>query len=86
MNETNESGTNPAVVHASADVASGPSREQIAELAYLIWMSEGCPEGRDKSNWQEAEEELRSQYPASIDTLHEPSGENQQLANQSKQL
>jgi hypothetical protein len=81
MNETNESETNPAVVHAPTDLAWDPSREQIAELAYFIWMSEGCPEGRDKSNWQEAEEQLRSQYPASNGTLHEPSGENQQLAN-----
>jgi hypothetical protein len=35
-----------------------PSYEQIAALAYFIWMSEGCPEGRQDANWHDAERQL----------------------------
>lgn len=75
MNETKERGTNPPVIHASGDVTCGPSHEQIANLAYFVWMSEGCPEGRNESNWHAAEEQLRMAYQSSIGAPHDPSGE-----------
>jgi hypothetical protein len=35
--------------------ASGGDREQkIRETAYLIWMEEGCPSGRDYEHWVKA--------------------------------
>jgi hypothetical protein len=37
---------------------SGPSHEQISVVAYFIWMSEGCPEGRQEANWYDAERQL----------------------------
>jgi hypothetical protein len=30
-------------------------REIIAEIAYFIWLSEGCPEGCAEEHWQQAE-------------------------------
>jgi hypothetical protein len=41
----------------TADEINGPSHEEIATLAYSIWMSEGCPEGREEANWKEAEQQ-----------------------------
>jgi len=29
--------------------------ERIREQAHLIWLEEGCPEGRDKQHWEQAE-------------------------------
>jgi hypothetical protein len=34
------------------------SREEVAERAYLIWLSKGKPQGQDEANWLEAEAEL----------------------------
>lgn len=45
------------------DPVSGPSHEQIATLAYSIWVSEGYPEGREQANWQEAERQLAVERP-----------------------
>jgi Protein of unknown function (DUF2934) len=41
-----------------AEKSNEPSYEQIAALAYFIWMSEDCPEGRQDANWHEAERQL----------------------------
>ena len=35
-----------------------PSEEQLALCAYFIWLSEGCPDGRDREHWTQAEEQL----------------------------
>jgi len=43
------------VVSASTDPA--PTREQIAERAYLIWQQRG---GSPEENWAEAERQLRA--------------------------
>jgi hypothetical protein len=34
-------------------------QEQIRQRAYAIWMSEGCPRGRDRDHWLQAVEECR---------------------------
>jgi hypothetical protein len=31
---------------------------QIAEKAYQIWLTEGCPEGKDKIHWEKAKQEI----------------------------
>lgn len=43
---------------ADAAPASRPSRELIAERAYLIYEREGRPDGRDREHWLLAEAEL----------------------------
>ena len=35
-----------------------PTQEDIAICAYLIWESEGRPEGRDVNDWLQAEVQL----------------------------
>jgi len=35
------------------------SQEQVAILAYEIWLSRGQPEGTDQEDWFEAEGQLR---------------------------
>jgi hypothetical protein len=57
----NETSSNPDVSHAGTDGTPGPNHEQLATLAYFIWLSEGRPEGRDKSNWHDAEQQLRTE-------------------------
>jgi hypothetical protein len=39
-------------------IPSGPSQEDIAICAFLIWEQEGRPEGRDKAHWEQAEAQL----------------------------
>ena len=41
-----------------AEKSNEPSHEQIAALAYFIWISEGCPEGRHDANWHDSERQL----------------------------
>jgi len=35
------------------------THEQIAEQAYYIWQSKGCPWGQSLENWLEAERQLK---------------------------
>lgn len=44
--------------NSSADSSNRPTHAQIAALAHELWIEQGCPEGRDKENWYEAEREL----------------------------
>lgn len=34
---------------------------RLRERAYFIWLDEGKPHGRDKENWEQAEEELEAE-------------------------
>jgi hypothetical protein len=52
--------------------------EQIQRRAYDIWLSEGCPPGRDHIHWVRAEAEFRERLAARssascIGGLHETS-------------
>jgi Protein of unknown function (DUF2934) len=49
------------------------SHEEIAAAAYLIWMSEGCPEGRQDANWHDAERKLMANDPSN-DASADPQG------------
>ncbi len=35
------------------------STQQIADLAYFIWLDRGCPAGSSEEDWHKAESELR---------------------------
>lgn len=43
----------------SGVVPTGISHDQIAELAYRIWESQGRPEGTDIDDWLQAERHLQ---------------------------
>jgi hypothetical protein len=48
----------------------GPNPASIAELAYQLWVSRGCPEGSEELDWTEAERQLAaagSSPPAASD-------------------
>lgn len=39
-----------------------PLREEdIAKRAFAIWQRNGCPEGTDKSDWEQAKQELEQE-------------------------
>jgi len=41
------------------EAASGGDREnRIREIAYFIWLEEGCPGGRDQEHWQRASDRV----------------------------
>lgn len=35
-----------------------PEYDQIAALAYELWLARGCPEGSPEEDWLQAEQEL----------------------------
>ncbi len=37
-----------------------PSLEEVARLAYFIYLSEGCPQGRELEHWLKAEAQLKN--------------------------
>jgi hypothetical protein len=41
--------------------APDPSNDEIAARAYDLWQKQGCPEGRERENWIEAERQLRAE-------------------------
>ncbi len=49
----------PAPVKAREVYA--PTREEIQNRAFEIYVSEGCRDGNDLENWLRAEKELRAQ-------------------------
>ncbi|MBN2573351.1 MAG: DUF2934 domain-containing protein [Deltaproteobacteria bacterium] len=51
----------PAVKPARASTRNEPTPEEIGIRAFEIYVSEGCPDGKDQEHWLRAEQELRSQ-------------------------
>jgi len=41
------------------DAAPEPTREEIAELAYQLWIERGSPHGSHEEDWHRAEAQLR---------------------------
>jgi hypothetical protein len=37
---------------------AGPTQEQVAALAYQLWLQRGCPVGSDREDWFQAEAQL----------------------------
>jgi hypothetical protein len=54
-------GNTAEVVHAGA-----PTRDEIANLAYLYWEARGCQGGSAEEDWMRAERELRTRAAAAI--------------------
>jgi hypothetical protein len=53
----------PATGLAAADAlepsaSGGPTREEVARMAYFRWIDRGCEPGRDVEDWVEAERVL----------------------------
>jgi hypothetical protein len=43
---------------------SDEREQQIRERAYAVWEEEGCPDGRDREHWLQAEAEIVAEDPA----------------------
>jgi hypothetical protein len=59
-----ESAVVVAVEIAVEEVIAGPSREDIAALAYSFWEARGFQGGSPEEDWLRAEEELRTRAVA----------------------
>lgn len=46
---------------ASTTTPAEITTQQIADLAYFIWLDRGCPAGTSEEDWYRAESELRAQ-------------------------
>ncbi|MFV3076080.1 DUF2934 domain-containing protein [Niveispirillum fermenti] len=54
----------------TAPLAAEPSQDQVAEEAYLLWLSEGQPQGRDVEHWLVAEQIVRSRLSLLSAAVH----------------
>jgi hypothetical protein len=49
----------PSFIPQTPDVdPCQPEYNHVALCAYFIWLSEGCPHGRDQEHWLNAEKQL----------------------------
>jgi hypothetical protein len=48
---------------AAALVEYEPTPEEVAALAYQLWIERGSPHGSDEEDWYRAEEQLRTAEP-----------------------
>jgi len=51
-------------------IAVEPTTDQVAEEAYLLWLSEGQPPGRDVEHWLLAEQIVRSRLSLLSAAVH----------------
>lgn len=65
-------GKNPVVPAAAPvdPVSVQPTTEQVAHEAYLLWLSEGQPEGKDMEHWLVAEQIVRSRLSLLSAAVH----------------
>lgn len=57
---THHSTSPPPHLLASGRRDSLPTREEVAECAYELWLQHGCPENLDIAIWLDAEALLRA--------------------------
>ena len=50
---------------ATGAVNNEPKVEEVAALAYQLWIERGSPHGSHEEDWYRAEEQLRAQPPTS---------------------
>jgi hypothetical protein len=60
----------PAPVATASAIAAEPTTDQVAEEAYLLWLSEGQPPGRDVEHWLLAEQIVRSRLSLLSAAVH----------------
>ncbi len=57
-------------VAVAVAIAVEPTTDQVAEEAYLLWLSEGQPTGRDVEHWLLAEQIVRSRLSLLSAAVH----------------
>ena len=60
-NSTSKLAPHTASLSKTAKASASPTvrHEEIAQKAYLIWKSRGCPDGQAQQHWLEAEAFLK---------------------------
>lgn len=53
---------------AKAAVAVNPSENEIATVAFQLWLERGCPDGSDQEDWFRAEAMLKNALISCCDT------------------
>jgi hypothetical protein len=61
MDQTNDISSDTIVENVAVGEKRDAAYDRVAIAAYFIWLSEGCPEGRDQAHWHEAELKLSEQ-------------------------
>lgn len=56
-----------------APVLTEPAEAEIQHEAYLLWVEEGRPEGRDQEHWFAARELLRHRHGRAVHSRHHAS-------------
>jgi hypothetical protein len=54
----------------AAPVPPEPTESEIQHEAYLLWIEEGRPEGRDQEHWFAARELLRHRHGRTVHSRH----------------
>lgn len=60
----------PVTAAAADPVSVQPTAEQVAHEAYLLWLGEGQPEGKDMEHWLVAEQIVRSRLSLLSAAVH----------------
>lgn len=55
---------------SSTVVPAEPTTEQVAQEAYLLWLGEGMPQGKDMEHWLIAEQIVRSRLSLLAAAVH----------------
>jgi hypothetical protein len=60
------------LAEATEAIVEPGSQQEIAALAYQLWMDRGCPEGSPHEDWFEAERQLQERRgrPSRTTRLH----------------
>lgn len=52
-----------------APTVLGPTEREISELAFQLWVENGCPEGTAQADWLRAETMLKAAFAAAYESL-----------------
>jgi hypothetical protein len=57
----------PVIESVEAAATASPTESEIATVAYLLWLDDGCPVGSDQEYWFRAEAMLKNALVAKCD-------------------
>jgi hypothetical protein len=54
---------------AKTTATVGPTDNEIAALAFQLWLDNGCPDGTDREDWSRAEAMLKKAFARAYESL-----------------
>ncbi len=64
MRQERDMGADATDLQNSAKAAVSPAENEIATVAYQLWLERGCPHGSDQEDWFRAEAMLNALVPS----------------------